>query len=129
MSVAIQQEVLIKAKPERVYSALTEASQFSAFTGGKPAEISAEPGGSFSGFGGMIRGRQIELIPGKRLVQAWRAGNWPEGQYSIVRFELVAEGSNTRLHFEQSGHPQELGPHLEAGWHKMYWEPLNAYFS
>jgi activator of HSP90 ATPase len=77
----------------------------------------------------MISGRQIELLPGKRVVQAWRAGNWPEGQYSIVRFELTAKGARTRLRFEQSGFPEEARPHLEGGWAKMYWEPRTAYFA
>lgn len=126
MSGPIEQEVVIKANPARVYAALTDAKQFSAFTG-DPAQIGAEAGDAFSGFGGMITGRNIELVPGKRLVQAWRAGNWPEGHYSVVRFELTPEGANTRLRLEQSGFPEEMRPHLEGGWPAKYWEPLKAY--
>ncbi len=122
----IHQEIKIEASPDKVYRALTDAEHFSEFSGGAPASIDAEAGGAFSCFGDMITGRNIELVPGKRVVQAWRAGNWPDGLYSIVRFELAAEDGGTRIGFDQSGHPADQEPHLEDGWHKMYWDGLKA---
>ena len=124
MAKVIHQEVVVSATATRVYEALTNSKQFSQFTGGAPADIVAQPGGSFSCFGGMIEGRNIELLPGKRIVQAWRARNWPEGVYSIARFELKDKGGETRLVFDHTGFPEDELSHLEAGWQKMYWEPL-----
>jgi uncharacterized protein YndB with AHSA1/START domain len=121
---SIEQQVTFDALPQQVFDALTQAKQFSAFSGGAPADIDARAGGAFKCFGGMISGRNVELLPGRRLVQAWRAGNWEEGVYSIVRFELASEGQQTRLVFSQSGHPAAQEPHLAEGWPKMYWEPL-----
>jgi activator of HSP90 ATPase len=129
MSISIRQEVIIKASPKRVYDALLDAKQFSAFTGGAPAEIDSKAGGAFSCFGGMITGRNVELMPNQRIVQAWRAGNWPEGVYSIVKFELDARGSETRLTLDHSAFPEGNAEHLEGGWHKMYWEPLKKYLA
>jgi activator of HSP90 ATPase len=128
MSQTIHQVVVIQANPQRVYGALLDSLQFSEFTGA-PAEIHGEEGGPFSCFGGMIRGRNIELKPGRRIVQAWRAGNWPEGTYSIVRFELEAEGSETKLTLDHAGFPQGDADHLDSGWHKMYWNPLKKYLA
>jgi uncharacterized protein YndB with AHSA1/START domain len=125
----IHQEVVLKASPQRVYDALTNDKAFSEFTGGAPADIDGNPGGEFSCFGGMIRGRNIELVPNQRIVQAWRAGDWPEGVYSIVRFELKPQGADTRLLFDQAGFPDDNRTHLESGWHKMYWDPLNRYLA
>ena len=127
MAGAIQQEVIFKANPKRVYDVLLDSRQFSEFSGGAPAEISRDPGGTLSCFGGMITGRNVELIPSQRIVQAWRAGNWPEGAYSIVKFELEAHDSGTRLVLHHVGFPEGSGEHLESGWHKMYWEPLKKY--
>ena len=124
---SIHQEVVVAASPARVYQALTDASQFSAFTAGAPADIPREQGAAFSCFGGMITGRHIELVPDRRIVQAWRAGNWPEGVYSIVRFELSSDGGGTRIALDQAGFPKGADQHLEGGWHKMYWEPLKKY--
>jgi activator of HSP90 ATPase len=85
MSEPIHQVVVIKAAPQRVYDALLDARQFSAFTGGAPADIHGQEGGAFSCFGGRITGRNVELKPTRRIVQAWRAGNWPDGTYTKSR--------------------------------------------
>jgi uncharacterized protein YndB with AHSA1/START domain len=129
MSEPILQEIVIKASPERVYAALTDSKQFSAFTGGAPAEINGAAGGAFSCFGGKIVGRNIELVANQRVVQAWRAGNWPDGLYSIVRFELARQGADTKLVFDHVGFPPDQRPHLEGGWNMMYWEPLKKYLT
>ena len=122
---AIHQDVVINGTPKSVYDILTGSKKFAAMTGGRTAKISKDEGGAVSMFGGDIHGRNVELVPGKRVVQAWRAGYWKEGVYSIVRFELVADGTRTKLSFDQTGHPADAQPDLETGWHKMYWEPMN----
>jgi uncharacterized protein YndB with AHSA1/START domain len=123
---AIHQEVDIKGTPQAVYDVLTSSEKFAKMTGGREASISAEEGGAVSLFGGDIQARNVELVPGKRVVQAWRAGAWPEGVYSIVRFELQNNGSGTKLTFDQSGYPDEAHDMLSGGWQQMYWEPMNA---
>ena len=122
----IHQEVTIDASPAAVYGILTNSTDFAKMTGGRAAEIAREVGGPISMFGGDIRGRNVELVPGRRVVQAWRSQSWPEGVYSIVRFELIAEAKGTKLIFDQSGHPEEAQQMLEGGWHQMYWKPMNA---
>src|SRR5215467_13376635 len=137
----IHQEVVFKAPRKRVYEALTDAKQFNkvvllstAVQSGmvprdKPAEVSPEAGGAFSAFGGHIAGRHVELVPSERIVQAWRAASWGPGQYSIARFELVEQGSGTKLVFDHTGFPQGQGAHLAEGWRINYWEPLEKYFA
>jgi len=128
MSSPIHQEVVLKASSNRVYEALLDAQQFGEFTG-LAAEIGHEAGGSFSCFGGYISGRNIELIPNKRIVQAWRSKDWEDGVYSIVRFELEGRGSETRLVMDHSGFPEGQKEHLESGWPKNYWEPLRKHLA
>ncbi len=123
---AISQTVTIKSSPERIYSALVSAETFSEVTGA-PAEIAQNEGGAFSCFGGQIVGRHLELNPNKRIVQAWRAGAWPEGVYSIVKFEISEAGASTTVELEHTGFPDDAADQLEGGWHKMYWDPLKAY--
>jgi uncharacterized protein YndB with AHSA1/START domain len=125
----IHQEVTIEASPERVYRALTDAKQFAELSGGAAAEITPEAGGAFSAFGGMIEGRNVELVPNRRIVQEWRVANWEPGVYSLVRFELQPEGAGTRLVFDHSGFPESEREHLASGWHQQYWEPLRRYLA
>jgi len=126
---SIHQEIVLEASPKRVYEALTVAGQFSSLSGGAPTEISAEAGGSFSCFGGMVVGRNIELAPHQRIVQAWRAKPWESGVYSIARFELKEEGSGTRLIFDHTGFPPAEREHLEGGWQANYWGPLRKHLA
>ena len=129
MSHHIHQEVEFAAAPARVYDALIDERQFGTLSGGAPTQISIEAGGAFSCFGGMIVGRQVELTPKRRIVQAWRAGNWDDGLYSIARFELREQGSATLLVFDHSGFPEGQAEHLAAGWKANYWEPLKKYLA
>jgi activator of HSP90 ATPase len=132
---SIHQEAGFKASRKRVYEALTDAKQFdkviqlsgvmqSMHLGDKPAEISREVGGAFLLFGGYITGRHVELVPNERIVQAWRTGGWAPGVYSIARFELVEQGSGTKIVFDHTGFPKGEAEVLASGWKAHYWEPL-----
>jgi activator of HSP90 ATPase len=125
---SIHQERVFKANPKRVYEALTDTKQFDKATigmaPGTPTQISREVGGTFSLFGGHIVGRHIELVPAQRIVQAWRVDDWAPGQYSIARFELVEQGSRTKILFDHTGFPKGQAEHLAKGWDAHYWEPL-----
>lgn len=125
---SIHQEIALKATPAQVYQALTQGEKFAAATGA-PADIGAQAGAAFSCFGGQIIGRQIELRQDRRIVQAWRAAPWPDGLYSLVHFELSPSGKQTRVTMDHAGFPAEMKPHLDGGWHKMYWEPLAKFFA
>jgi activator of HSP90 ATPase len=123
----IHEQLEFPVAPHRVYEALLDSKQFSAFSG-VPAEINREAGGAFSLFGGQIMGRNVELIPDRRIVQAWRPASWPEGVYSIARFELQAQGAGTRMVFDHTGFPPSLKEHLASGWQEHYFGPLKKYF-
>ena len=122
-SIIIHQEVDFTASPKRLYEALLDSKQFSAFSA-RSAEINREVGGAFSLFGGHIVGRNVELVPNQRIVQAWRVVDWAEGVYSIVKFELKAQGSGTHLVFDHTGFPENLRDHLAEGWESNYWALL-----
>jgi activator of HSP90 ATPase len=116
-----------------------DSKQFTAFSGGRAAEIHSEVGGVFSLFAGHIVGRNLELVTNERIVQAWRVVPWPEGIYSIARFELVghrsvgqgsaSQSSATRIIFDHTGFPSELAEHLEGGWRENYWNALRKYLT
>jgi activator of HSP90 ATPase len=124
----LHHSVAFKASPERVYAALTSGDQFAAFTG-MPAEIDSTVGGAFSTFSGMIVGRNVELVPNRRIVQAWRPMSWDAGVYSIVRFELEPDGKGTKVVLEHTGFPDGLAGDLDTGWKMRYWEPLEKYLA
>src|SRR5262245_33898196 len=124
----IHHSLVFGVTPDRVYRALVDSEQFAAWSGA-PADLGRAAGDAFACFGELITGRHIELTPSERIVQAWRVFNWPPGAYSIVRFELAADGDGTRLEFEHAGFPPEHREHLDCGWSAKYWEPLRKFLT
>lgn len=122
----IHQEISFNAAPAEVYKALTDPTAFAEFTG-DPARIDPQAGGAFMCFGTFVLGRNVELVENTRIVQAWRVFNWPEGVYSIVRFELIDNGGATTLVMDHTGVPDDQAAHVDMGWGHKYWEPLRAY--
>lgn len=78
-------------------------------------------------FDGHIVGRNLELVQDRRIVQAWRVVDWPDGVYSIVKFELRPRGAGTHLVFDHVGFPENRRASLAAGWQSHYWDPLTKY--
>jgi activator of HSP90 ATPase len=124
----LHQEIDIKASRERIYEALLDSKQFAAFTG-MSAEISREAGGMFRTFGGLIVGRNVEVIAKERIVQAWRPADWEAGVYSLVKFELKDWASQTKVILDHTGFPEGNFRHLDTGWYLRYWEPLRKYLT
>jgi activator of HSP90 ATPase len=124
----LHQEINFKASPRRIYEILLDSKQFATFTG-MPAEIDSKVGGAFSTFGGLVEGRNVELIPAQRIVQAWRPTHWDSGVYSIVRFELKPHDSETTVVLDHTGFPEGQFDHLNPGWPLRYWEPLKKYLA
>ncbi len=125
---SIRQVVLLPGTPEEVYEALMTTRGHEGFTGA-PARISPRVGGTFQAWGGYIHGKNLVLVPAKRIVQAWRPGEegWLARYYSKVSFLLTRSGKKTRLRFAHSGVPLDHLEHLSLGWKESYWQPLTAY--
>jgi activator of HSP90 ATPase len=127
----IHQEESFSASAADLYRAIVEPAEFAKVTGA-PAEGASNAGGAFTAFGGHISGRHVELVEGKRVVQAWRAKTWPEGVWSLARFELQPDGKDgkgTKLVFDHDAFPANMKEHLAAGWKSNYWEPLRKHFT
>lgn len=128
MAKPIHHEVTFNGTPQQLYDAYMLEAQRAEYTE-SAAKISLENGGEFSCHDGTIVGRNLELIPGKRIVQAWRVAGWPEGLFTTVHFELSAEGDGTKLVMDHYGVPDEFEPHIDEGWHARYWGPLKKYLA
>ena len=126
-SITIHQEVDLNASPQKVYQALLDSKQFTEFSG-RAAEIKRDVGGGSSLFKGHIIACNLELVPNQRIVQGWRVVTWPEGAWSIARFDLKPQGTGTHVIFDHIGFPEGLHDHLAQGWEENYWSLLKKYF-
>ncbi len=121
----IRQKILLKAQPYEIYSALMDSEKHSAFTG-DVAVISKKEGGKFTAYGDYIEGINIKLIKNKKIIQKWRASDWPEGHYSTITFELKEKNGNTKVIFTQTGIPENSDV-SEKAWTQYYWNPLKEF--
>jgi activator of HSP90 ATPase len=124
----IRHVVRFKAKPRAIYQALMNSKKHAAFTGA-PAKIDPKVGGRFAAWGPHLRGVNVDLVKNKRIVQAWRAANWPKGHYSIATFELKRSKGGTMLAFTQTGIPAKNARSINSGWKSHYWDLLKKAFS
>src|SRR5258708_28980763 len=74
----IRHTVRFAVPPSAIYRAFMDSRQHRAFTGA-PARIEPKVGGRFTAWGPHLSGITVELVKDKRIVQAWRGGNWPAG--------------------------------------------------
>jgi len=75
-------------------------------------------------FDGYSEGTNLELIPDNKIVQRWRANDWPEGHYSTVAFTFKEIPGGTRLLFTQTGVPARQFADISQGWRDYYWAPM-----
>jgi activator of HSP90 ATPase len=127
-AMSIHQQATITADPQRVYEVLADAEELSALSG-KGGTVARTEGEEFAAFDGNVTGRQIELVPGTRIVQAWRFPHWEPGQYSLVTFTLTAVDGGTHLAIDQHGEPDDWHDHITANWPTFYLTPLTEHFA
>lgn len=123
MPKTIRQSVTINASPRAVYDALMDSKKHSLFTGSR-AHITRRVGGRFTTYDGYAEGVNVELVSGKKIVQTWRANDWPRGLQSKVTFALRKVKGGTKLTFTQTGVPDRHLASIKQGWIDFYWHPL-----
>ena len=124
---AIRQKVNFKATPHEVYEALMDQRKHSEFTQSN-AKISRKAGGSFSVYDGYSTGKNLMLIQDKKIIQTWRASDWPENHFSTVMFEFEETKTGTKLIFTQKNVPPDQYAAISTGWKEHYWDKMKKMF-
>lgn len=127
MCKTIKQRVKFKADPATVYELLADSRKHTALTG-RQSTISSKIGGAFSIGESDVTGINVDLVPGRRIVQAWRNRRFPEGIFSMAAVTLTptADGG-TELVLVHRGVPKELIPETEQAWRDQVWSRIKAY--
>lgn len=108
MCKTIKQKVKFRAEPSAVYDLLVT--------------VTDEIGQCFRM--GEGTGVVVDLAPAKRVVRAWREGDYPEGVFSMAAFTLRPVETGTELTLTHRGVPKELIPRTEERWRRDYWDPM-----
>ncbi|KAI8321360.1 activator of Hsp90 ATPase [Choanephora cucurbitarum] len=108
-----------------VYETLLNAERASLWTQGK-AKVSKRVGSKFSFFDDNVHGKQLKLVEGKSIGEAWRLKHWPKEHYSTVLFELMQENEDTVVQMVQRGIPLGQEEIVRKNWMNYYWKPIEA---
>ena len=120
---------VIPASPSEIYQAWLDSILHSEMTGGE-ANMSDEVGADVSAWDGYIVGRNLELVPGERIVQSWRTTEFNDAfEDSIITILLRETEEGTLLTLEHSNVPEVHRSYEEGGWQSNYFEPMIAYFT
>ena len=128
MAIEFVVSAIIPASPQEVYHAWLSSKGHSAMTG-SAASVSDQVGGEFEAWDGYIHGKNIELVPNPRIVQAWRTSEFSDDEPdSQIEITLEPVEGQTKLTLKHTGLPPHGGQY-EDGWVESYFEPMKAYFS
>lgn len=120
----IKQRYLIKAPVVRVWKALTDQKDIEGWGAG-PAKMDDKKNTQFEIWGGDIRGKNIEVIPNKNLVQEWQYKGWEKP--SKVTFSLRQKDEVTELELLHEDVPNSESEDIEQGWKDYYLGPLKDF--
>ena len=129
MCKTIKQRVKFNASPATIYNLLADSRKHSAVTGRK-ATISRKVGGTFSASGDDVSGIIVDLVPGQRIVQAWRHRRFPEGIFSMAAMTMSpTRDGGTELVLTHRGVPKDLIPETERAWREQYWLRIKTFLA
>jgi uncharacterized protein YndB with AHSA1/START domain len=129
MSNGFKMSTVLPAEPDAVYRAWLDPRLHAAFTGGGLATSSPRIGGAFTAWEGYIRGTYLALVPGERIVHAWRTTDFPSSAPdSRVEVLLEATRGGTRLTVVHAQIPAGQEADSQAGWSAFYFRPMKKYF-
>lgn len=130
MAKTIVQKVLFKnTTPAILYQLYMNAKKHSMVTGAT-AVITAREGSKYAAHGNYIKGRNLQLIKDKLIVQSWRASDWNKDDIdSTFIIDLEQRGRDTLLHVTHANLPDEHAGGIDKGWHDYYWKPWKQWIA
>jgi len=113
---------------ETIYTAWLSTQGHTLMTG-SPAKVDGRVKGEFTAWDGYIWGTFLELEANKRMVQAWRTGEFPEeaedSQLEVLLEEIDGKTKVTLIH---SNIPEGQADSYKQGWEDFYFKPMREYF-
>ena len=116
----------INATPEEVYNALTNEATIQLWSG-EEAIMPSNTGEEFSLWGGSITGKNIELVPGKKIVQEWYFGE--QELPSIVTIILHPGKKGTSAELRHTNIPDEDLENISEGWDENYFGSIIDFYN
>ena len=89
--------------------------------------ISRKVGASFTASGGMLRGCNLMIVPGKLIVQSWSAKSLMKNLDSILVLPFSKATRGGQIELIHVGMPSYDYPAVRKCWQTYYWKPWKSY--
>jgi len=125
---SLKVSVTLPVKAEKLYKAWLSSKEHTRFTGAG-AKASTRLNAKHSSWDGYIRGKNLELKPGKKIVQSWRTSEFADdAPDSILEITFEEKAGQTKMslyhHHLQKGDAKKY----TKGWKDFYFTPMKGYF-
>ena len=125
---SLKLKIVLPVPAKTLYKAWLSSKDHTAFTGGK-AKASDKPNAKHSAWDGYISGKNLELWPGKKIVQSWRTLEFPDNAPdSILEITFEEKAGKTTLSLYHHGLQKGDAKKYSDGWKEHYFEPMKDYF-
>jgi activator of HSP90 ATPase len=126
---SLKMSITLPVKASELYKAWLDSKKHTAFTGAA-AKQSSKVNANHSAWDGYISGKNLELKPGKKIVQSWRtsefADNAPD---SVLEVSFEEKAGKTKMNLYHHGLQKGDAKKYTQGWKDFYFKPMKAYFS
>jgi activator of HSP90 ATPase len=126
MTPVIQQTVRFRTTSPALFEMYLDSKKHSKSTG-MSARISRKAGGRFRAFGGMLEGKNLLVVPGRQIVQLWRATHWKKEDWSILILTFSKVAGGAQIDLVHVGVPAYDHKGVREGWPKYYWRPRRKF--
>ena len=122
------------AKAADIYKSYLSTQGHTQITG-SPAKVDGREDGEFIAWDGYIWGTFLELEENKKIVQAWRTGEFPEdaedSHVEILLEEIASTGERrlamTKLTLIHTNIPEGQADSYKTGWEDFYFKPMREW--
>lgn len=76
-----------------------------------------------------MEGKNLLIVPGKRLVQLWRAHHWKNKDWSVLILTFSRVAGGTQVDLVRVGVPAYDQKGVREGWPKYCWRPWKKYLA
>jgi len=131
MPKTITQKIVFKnTSSGKLYDMFLDSKHHAALTGTASAKISGKEGAKFSVCDDYAKGKNLQLIPGKLIIQSWYASDWEDREVNSTFILLFEQnGKDTIIFMTHANIPDKEADDIKQGWTEYYWKPWKKYLS
>lgn len=128
MRSTIFKTVVLPASAAELYSMYMDPAVHGEFTG-SPAKISEDAGSAFEAFGGLLKGKTLQVVKSRLIIQSWRSVNFSDADPDstlIIMFSEEEESAG-RIDLVHIDVPENDFQGVSGGWESRYFAPWLEY--